>query len=71
MTYKRCYYYVVKFNGQQKAFYKSEQAIQYYNECGKQLIAEEKDELFPKRWVVMERDISQIPRLQERQSMIK
>lgn len=65
-----CYYYVIKYNGVKKAFYKKTDALEYYEEFGKQLTAQEKDELFPRQWVIMERDISQIPLVQERQKMI-
>lgn len=67
----RCYFYVVKYNGTKKAFCKSSEAIEYYNEYGKQLIAQEKDELFPKEWVILERSISDVPVYKNRIAMIK
>lgn len=56
----RCYYYVVRYNGTRKAFYKKQEALDYYAECGKQFIAQEKDELFP-----YERPINQVPAYKE------
>lgn len=61
-----CYYYVVKYNSTKKAFYKKTDALEYYEQFGKQLIAQEKHELFPKEWLILERNIDQIPAIIER-----